>query len=116
MNGFTIYSKTLVCEHTLFWKHTCNPKPLYIKVNFKNHWLSHDHVTFGVTYYSYCKTSLVYQVKIHYKYLLALRNAHRTSCSQPKVLLYMVLQAYFFFIEVKSINSKKAQILMVLFD
>ena len=31
----------------------------------RNHWLSCDHVTFGVTYISQCKTSLVYQVKIY---------------------------------------------------
>ena len=41
-------SKTLVCECNLFQKHTYNPKPLCSKGNFKNHWLSCDHVTFGV--------------------------------------------------------------------
>ena len=27
----TKYSKTLVCEHNVFWKHACNPKHLFIK-------------------------------------------------------------------------------------
>lgn len=40
-------------------------KHLYIKVNFKNHWLSCGHVTSGITDGSYCKTSLIYQVKIY---------------------------------------------------
>ena len=31
----------------------------------KNHWLSCDDVMFGVTYYSYCKTLLIYQIKIY---------------------------------------------------
>ena len=31
----------------------------------KNHWLSCDHVIFGITYYVYCKTLLVYQVKTY---------------------------------------------------
>ena len=61
----TIDSKTLVGEHNSFWKHAYNPKHSYIKANVKNHGLSGDHVTFGVTYYSYCKTLLVYQVKLH---------------------------------------------------
>ena len=30
----------------------------------KNHWLSCDHVTFGIAYYLYCKTLLIHQVKI----------------------------------------------------
>ena len=29
----------------------------------KNHWLTCDYVTSGITYYSYCKTLLFYQVK-----------------------------------------------------
>ena len=58
------YSRTLVCQHNSFWKHGCHPKHSYIKVNFKNHWLRCDHVIFGISYYSYCKTPLVYQVKI----------------------------------------------------
>ena len=32
--AFCNYSKTLVCEHNSFQKHACNPKHLYIKVNF----------------------------------------------------------------------------------
>ena len=59
----TEYSKTLVCEHNSFWKHACNPKHLYIKANFKNHWLTCGHVTFGITYYSYCKTCLFIKLK-----------------------------------------------------
>ena len=31
----------------------------------KNNWLSCDHVTFSLIYYSYYKTSLIYQVKIY---------------------------------------------------
>ena len=62
---WVIYSKTLICERDSFWKHACNPKHLYIKANFKNHWLSCDHVTFSVTCYSYCKTSPAYRVKIY---------------------------------------------------
>ena len=38
------YTKTLVCEHNSFRKHACNLKHSYIKVNFKNRWLSCDHV------------------------------------------------------------------------
>ena len=48
----------------------------------KNHWLSCDHVTFRVTYYSYCKTSLVFHVKRYYKCSPILQNTHRTSYSQ----------------------------------
>ena len=59
------YSKTLVREHNSFPKRACNPKHLYIKANFKKHWLSYGHVTFGIPSDSYCKTSLVYQVKIY---------------------------------------------------
>ena len=58
-------SKTLVWEHNSFRKHACNPEHLYIRVNFKSHWLRWDHVTFCVTYYRYYKTSLVYQVNIY---------------------------------------------------
>ena len=43
-------SKTLVCKHNSFWKHAYNPKHLYIKANFKNHWLSCDHATYNVMY------------------------------------------------------------------
>ena len=68
-------------------RNICNPKHSYIKVNFKNLWLSCDHVAFGIMYYSYCKTSLVYQGKIDEKCLLILWNTHRTSYSQSKVLL-----------------------------
>ena len=63
--AFCICSKILICEYNLFQKYACNPKPLYTKVNFKNHWLSRDHGTFSVTYDSYCKTLLVYQVTIY---------------------------------------------------
>ena len=56
-----VYSKTLVCMHNSFQKHACNPECLYIRANFKNHWLSCDHVMYD----SYFKTSLVYQVKIY---------------------------------------------------
>ena len=52
-----IYSKTLVCEHDLFCKQASKPKHSYIK----NHWLICDHVTLGITYYLYCKTSIVSQ-------------------------------------------------------
>ena len=83
-----VYSKTLVCEHNAFWKHAFNAKHLYLKVNFKSHWFSCDHVTFGVTDYPYCKTSLIYQVKIYWKRLLVLQNTRGTSYSQSKVLLY----------------------------
>ena len=31
----------------------------------ENHWLRCDHMIFGVMYYSYSKTSLIYQVKIY---------------------------------------------------
>ena len=31
----------------------------------KNHWLSYDRVTFSIMYYLYCKTLLLYQVKIY---------------------------------------------------
>ena len=62
---FCKYSKTLVCERSSFQKHAYNPQHLHIKVNFKNHWLSCDHVTFTVTYYSlYCKASPADQVKM----------------------------------------------------
>ena len=54
----------------------------------KNQWLSCDHVTFGVTYYSYCKTSLLYQVTIYYNCLLILQNTCGTSYSQSKILPY----------------------------
>ena len=40
----------------------------------KNHWLGCGHVTFGIMYYSYCKTLLIYQVKIYEKSLLVLQN------------------------------------------
>ena len=40
--------------------------------------------------YSYCKTSLLYQVKNYQKCLLILRNTCRKSYSQSKVLLYIV--------------------------
>ena len=56
----------------------------------KNHWLSWDHVTLGVTYHWYYKTSLVYQVKIYSRCLLILWNTRRTSYSQSKVLLYLI--------------------------
>ena len=52
----------------------------------KNHWPSCGHVTFSITYYLYCKTLLVYQVKM--KCWLVLRNTRKTSYSQSKVLLY----------------------------
>ena len=50
MRTFDEYSKTSVCEYNSFRKHACNPKYLYIKGNFKNHWLTCDHVMFSVTY------------------------------------------------------------------
>ena len=55
----------------------------------KDHWLSCDHVMFGITYSSYWKTSLVSQVKIYWKYLLVLWNTHRTNHLWSKVLLYL---------------------------
>ena len=58
-------SETLVCEHKSFQKRACQPKHSYIKANFKSRWLSGDRLTFGITYYSYWKTSLVYQVKTY---------------------------------------------------
>ena len=33
------YTKTLARKPNLFWKHACNPKHSYIKVNFKSLWL-----------------------------------------------------------------------------
>lgn len=81
------YSKTLVCEQDSFRKHACHPKRACIKATFENHRLICDHATFGVTYDSCRKTSLVCQVKIYWKRLLVLRNI-RTSSSRSKVLLY----------------------------
>ena len=94
------YSKTLVCRHYSFQKHACNAKHLYIKVNFKNYQLTCDHVMCGFTYYSYCKTSLIYQVKICQKRLLVLQNSCRASYLQSKVSLYFLLPqgvSYMFF-------------------
>ena len=48
-------------------------------------------IMFGITCYSYCKTSLVYRIKIYQKCLLILWNTHRTSYLQSKVLLYVKL-------------------------
>ena len=62
---FGKYSTTMACERNSFRKHACNPKHLCIEAHFKNHWLSCDHVTFGIMYYSYCETSLVYRVQIY---------------------------------------------------
>ena len=84
------YSKTLVCKRNLFGKRAYNPKHSDIKADLKNHWLPCDHVTFGVPYYLYCKTSLVYQVKNFSKCLLVLQNTHRTSYPQSKAFLYFV--------------------------
>ena len=55
----------------------------------KNHWLSWDHVTFSIAYYSCCKTSLVYQVKMYYKCFFVSRNTRRTSHLPSRVLLYV---------------------------
>lgn len=44
-----ICAKTLICKHNLLQKHPCNPKHLYIEVNFENHRFSCDHVTLGLT-------------------------------------------------------------------
>ena len=52
---------------------------------------SSDHLTFSVTDYLYCRTSLIYQVKIYWKCLLILENTCRTSYSQSKVLLYFII-------------------------
>ena len=78
------YSKILICEHDSFQKNACNPKHSYIKVNFKNHWLSlASHATHIARHRSFIK------LKFYQKCLLILRNTHRTNYSQLKVLLYL---------------------------
>ena len=123
MNIFTVKPW---CVSIIYTRNTCNPKHLYIKAYFKNHLLSCDHVTFGVTVYSYCKTWLVYQVKIYQKYLLILRNTHRTSYSQSKVSRYFLTSSqvqtltiiylciYFFFYRTKCQNSGRVRVTLTL--
>ena len=53
----------MVCEHNSFRQNAGHPKHSSIKVDFKNHWLSWDHMTLGITYDSCCRTPLIYQVK-----------------------------------------------------
>ena len=109
MHQFTqknIYSKTLVWEHNSFWKHACNPKHLYISQSeFQDHWPSCDHVTSGLIYYSYyysyCKTSLVYQVKIYLEMF-----ARFTEHSQNKLFTIQGLTIDALKMHTKILNSQ----------
>ena len=71
------YSKTLVCEHNSFWKHAYNPKHLYIKQNFRNHWLSGDHMTFAVTCYSSARHRSFIKLKL-------IRNVYSSCATQAE--------------------------------